>query len=220
MGEEVSSRAQWFWDNTTDVWNAIENHPFLVDLEAGRLPDEVLRFYFEQNTQYVDAVYKCRLVAAAKAPDKATFDLLTRDWNLEPSEDRQGDLLEMFGGDRNNVPPMAPACRGYTYHMWYNALHGRTIDWLASFVACPWTYDLIGERISGNIGEERRENWMEFYGSEVHHDLMDDFRAAVDRLSEGLDQEDLDGLLEKWRLGMRYEWMFWDDAYHMRSWPV
>ena len=220
MGEHVSSRAQWFWDNTTDIWEAIETHPFLVDLEAGVLPDEVLRFYFEQNTQYVDAVYKCRLVAASKAPDQATFDLLTRDWNLEPSEDRQGDLLETFGGDRNNVPPMAPACRGYTYHMWYNALNGRTIDWLASFVACPWTYDLIGERISGNIGEERRENWMEFYGSKVHHDLMDDFRSAVDRLSAGLDQEDLDGLLEKWRLGMRYEWMFWDDAYHMRSWPV
>ncbi len=115
---------------------------------------------------------------------------------------------------------MAPACRAYTYHLWHNALTGRTIDWLASFVACPWTYDLIGEQVSGNIGEERREEWMEFYGSDVHHDLMDDFRSAVDRLSVGLDQEDLDGLLEKWRLGLQYEWMFWDDAYYLRTWPI
>ncbi len=61
---------------------------------------------------------------------------------------------------------------------------------------------------------------MEFYGSDVHHDLMDDFRSAVDRLSVGLDQEDLDGLLEKWRLGLQYEWMFWDDAYYLRTWPI
>ncbi len=220
MSDTRPSCALWMWDNTGDLWGEIQKHPFLVDLEAGTLPDEKLRYYFEQNTQYVDAVYKCRLVAASKAPDKATFDLLTRDWNLEPSEDRQGDLLKMFGGDPDNLPPMAPANRAYTYHMWYNALHGRTIDWLASFVACPWTYDLIGEKISGNLGEERREDWMEFYGSDVHHDLMDDFRAAVDRLSAGLDDEDRNGLLENWRLGMRYEWMFWDDAYHLRGWPV
>ena len=220
MGEVGPSCAQWMWDNTGDVWEAIQKHPFLVELEAGTLPDEKLRFYFEQNVQYVDTVYRCRLVAASKAPDEETFDLLTRDWNLEPSETRQRDLLEAFGGDPDNIPPMAPACRGYTYHMWYNALHGRTIDWLASFVACPWTYDVIGDRISGKIGEERREDWMEFYGSERHHALMDDFRSALDRLTANMGQEELDGLLENWKLGMRYEWMFWDDAYHMRGWPV
>ena len=59
MGDQASSRAQWFWDNTGDVWDAIMSHPFLVELEAGTLPDEVLRFYFEQNLQYVDAVYRC-----------------------------------------------------------------------------------------------------------------------------------------------------------------
>jgi thiaminase/transcriptional activator TenA len=220
MADRQQGCALWMWENTGDVWAEIQQHPFLVELEAGTLPDEKLRFYFEQNFQYVDEVYKARLVAASKAPDKKTFDLLTRDWNLEPSDDRQGDLLELFGGDRDNLPPMAPACRGYTYHMWYNALNGRTIDWLASFVACPWTYDLIGERISGNIGEERRENWMEYYGSDVHHDLMVDFRDAIDRLSTGFTDDDRDRLLDKWRLGMRYEWMFWDDAYHMRGWPI
>jgi thiaminase/transcriptional activator TenA len=220
VADSSESVALWLWENTDDIWNEIQEHPFLVELEAGELPDEKLKFYFEQNAQYVDAVYRCRLVAAAKAPDEATFDLLTRDWNLEPSEDRQWRLLEMFGGDRDSCPPMAPACRGYTYHMWYNALAGRTVDWLASFVACPWTYDMIGRKISGNIGEERREDWMEFYGSQRHHDLMDDFRGALDRLSVGLDTKDREGLLENWRLGMKYEWMFWDDAYHLRGWPV
>ena len=137
MAEAGPSCALWMWDNTDDIWTEIQKHPFLVELEAGTLPDEKLRFYFEQNVQYVDAVYRGRLVAASKAPDEETFDLLTRDWNLEPSETRQRDLLEMFGGNRDELPPMSPACRGYTYHMWYNALYGRTIDWLASFVACP-----------------------------------------------------------------------------------
>ena len=220
MAASKGSLAQWLWDNTSDIWSEIQQHPFLTELEEGTLPDEKLRFYFEQNVQYVDAVYRCRLVAASKAPDDRTVDLLTKDWNLEPSEDRQQRLLEMFGGDPDSMPPMAPACRGYTYHMWYNALAGRTIDWLASFVACPWTYDLIGRRISGNLGEVRREDWMEFYGSQIHHDLMDEFRSAVDRLGAGLDGADRENLLEKWRLGMRYEWMFWDDAYHLRGWPI
>ena len=215
-----TSCSTWLWEATTGLWEAIRTHPFLVELEAGTLPDHKLRFYFEQNIQYVDSVYRTRLIAAAKAPDRTTFDLLTRQWSLEPSQDRQADLLRAFGGDPDDLPEMAPACRGYTYHMLHNATLGRTVDWLASFVACPWTYDLIGSHVSGRIGEERREDWMEWYGSQEHHDLLADLRAAIDRLSVDLDDDDRAGLLRQWRLGLRYEWMFWDDAYHTRAWPI
>jgi thiaminase (transcriptional activator TenA) len=216
----MTTCSAWLWDQTSDLWEQIRTHPFLVELEAGTLPDEKLRFYFEQNIQYVDSVYRTRLIAAAKAPDRTTFELLTRNWSLEPSQDRQEDLLRAFGGDPDNVPEMAPACRGYTYHMFHQAAEGRTLDWLASFVACPWTYDRIGSHVAGRLGEERREGWMAWYGSQEHHDLLADLLDAVDRLSAGLSEGERAGLLGPWRLGMRYEWMFWDDAYRLRSWPV
>ena len=59
----------WMWDRTPELWEAIRKHPFVTELEDGTLPDEKLRFYFEQNIQYVDSVYRTRLIAASKAKD-------------------------------------------------------------------------------------------------------------------------------------------------------
>jgi thiaminase/transcriptional activator TenA len=212
--------SEWLWDQTPELWKAIKEHPFLTELEAGELPDEKLLFYFEQNIQYVETVHRTRLIAAAKAPDADTMNLLTKDWTLEPREDQQARLLEAFGGRVHQVPPMAQACRGYTYHLWHNAMLGDTVDWLASFISCPWTYDKIGTHVAGRLDEKRRVEWTEWYGSEEHHALLADLRASLDRLSANLDESRWQELLEKWRIGMRYEWMFWDDAYHMRSWPI
>ena len=192
----------------------------MTELEDGTLPDEKLRFYFEQNIQYVDSVYRTRLIAASKAKDPDTYDILTKDWSLEPGEDRQGRLLEAFGGDPANLPEMAPACRGYTNHMAKAALHGQAEDWLASFVACPWTYDLIGSQLAGRLSAADRADWMDWYGSDEHHVVLADLRAALDRNSVGLGEGRRAELLDLWRTGLRYEWMFWDDAYHLRSWPV
>ena len=187
---------------------------------GGQPPRRKAPFYFEQNIPYVDNVYRTRLIAAAKAPDRKTSTSFTRDWSLEPSQDRQENLLRAFGGDPDKLPEMAPACRGYTYHMLHNAIDGRTVDWLASFVACPWTYDRIGTHIAGRIGEERREDWMGWYGSQEHHDLLADLLDAVDRLSADLNDGRARRPTGKVAARHAYEWMFWDDAYHLRSWPV
>lgn len=214
------SCSTWLWGEAQDLWEAIRTHPFLTELEAGTLPDSKLKFYFEQNIQYIDSVYKTRLIAAAKTEDRGTFDLLTSDWSLEPSIDRQPRLLGLFGGDADRLPPMAPACQGYTYHMWINAVMGDTADWMASFIACPWTYDLIGTHIVDRLKEERHRDWLWWYGSDEHHELLANLRGSLDRLTADFDESRRAELLRNWRLGLTYEWMFWDDAYHERGWPV
>ncbi len=128
--------------------------------------------------------------------------------------------MRAFGGDPENLPEMAPACRGYTYHMWQNVLMGGPLEWLSSFLACPWTYDLIGHSIAGRLTEERRASWMEWYGSDGHHELLLQLQNCVDRLAADCDEQAREQLLRNWRLGLRYEWLFWDDAYHTRGWPV
>jgi thiaminase/transcriptional activator TenA len=220
MVVQRTSCSNWLWSQSEELWEQIRTHPFLRELEAGTLPDSKLKFYFEQNIQYVDTVYRTKLIAAARAPDAKTFELLAGQWSPEPSQDRQARLLRAFGGDPDNLPEMAPACRGYTYHMWHNVLAGGSLQWLTSFLACPWTYDVIGHSIAGRLKEERRADWMEWYGSDGHHELLAGLQDVVDRLTADVDEKGRELLLRNWRLGMRYEWMFWDDAYHERAWPI
>jgi thiaminase/transcriptional activator TenA len=215
-----SGTSSWLWSQTQDLWQNILDHPFLVELEAGTLADSKLKFYFEQNIQYVETVYRTKLMAAARAPDAATFDVLAGEWSPEPSDDRQANLLRAFGGDPRHLPEMAPACRGYTYHLWHNVTNGGSLDWLTSFLACPWSYDVIGHHVASRLQEPRRADWMAWYGSDGHHVLLERLLTTVDRLAASASDEQRKRMLRNWRLGLRYEWMFWDDAYFERGWPI
>ena len=42
-------------------------HPFIRDLRDGSLDDQKLRFYFEQNTTYIDAVVRARALVSSHA---------------------------------------------------------------------------------------------------------------------------------------------------------
>jgi len=217
---ESTTCSTWLRSQTDDLWTHVLGHPFLRELEAGTLPDSKLRFYFEQNIQYVETVYRTKLIAAAKAPDAETFEVLAGEWSPEPSHDRQASLLRAFGGDPDQSPEMSPACRGYTYHLWHYALNGGALDWLTSLLACPWTYDVIGHQLAALVTEPRRASWMAWYGSNEHHALLGRLLSTVDRLAGNAAESERARLLQIYRLGLRYEWMFWDDAYFERGWPV
>src|SRR5262249_18664014 len=153
-----------------ELWRRIHVHPFIEALRDGTLTNRQLAFYFEQNTHYIDAVVRARAVAGAKAPD-----IVTRDFCMErgPSGknelQHQIDLLRPLGGDPTAEP--APACHGYTRHLLTIAFSRDTVDFLAAFLPCPWSYDEIGSSLEGKLSNPVHHEWMQFYWSEGHHDL-------------------------------------------------
>jgi thiaminase/transcriptional activator TenA len=202
------------------IWDCIFQHPFLQELRAGTLPDARLRFYFEQNVSYIAAVRVFRAVAAAKAPTQRAYNFCITPAG-PPGHDElehQRQMLASLGGDAH--APMAPACYGYTRHLLAIAWSRPTVDLLAAFLACPWTYDEIGKQVKGVLTKESHREWMAFYSSPSHNEFCDDYRNLVDELADDLTAEQRADLVRQFVTSSKYEYWFWDMAYRRETWEA
>jgi thiaminase/transcriptional activator TenA len=201
-----------------ELWGQIHDHGFIRDLRENRLTDRQLAFYFEQNTHYIDSIVRSRAVAGAKAPDVETRDFcMERGPSGKNELQHQIDLLRTLGGDPAAEP--APACHGYTRHLMTIAYSRETVDFLAAFLPCPWSYDEIGSSVEGTLSNPVTSDWMQFYWSEDHHVLVRRHRAIVDRLAADLSAARRRQLLDDYLISLRYEYRFWDMAYRCQRWP-
>jgi thiaminase/transcriptional activator TenA len=201
-----------------ELWQRILVHPFIQELRDGTLPNEKLAYYFEQNTFYIDAAVRARALAGAKAPDLETRDFcFERGPSGQNELQHQMDMLAALGGDPD--AEIAPTCRGYTFHLLTIAHSRDTVDLLAAFLPCPWSYDEIGTSLVGKLRNPRHQDWWQFYGSQEHHDLCDRHRAIVDRLTADLSPRRRAQLLDDFMLSLQYEYRFWDMAYTRERWP-
>ncbi len=213
------SWTQYMFDQTKDMWDRIYEHPFLQDLAAGTLTDERLAFYFEQNTHYIDNVVKCRMIATAKAQNDDIRDFFLSRTTLVVDElNHQYDMLERVGGSRS--ARIAPTCHAYTRHILNLVWTRDPVEYLGSFMPCPWTYDEIGKQLRSAALKGTSAEWWEFYMSEEHNDLCDNYRAFVDKYSEGLSDERRQQMLDNFIISTNYEHSFWDMAYNLEQWPL
>lgn len=201
-----------------ELWERIPDLPFLRELRDGTLPNEKLAYYFEQNTHYIDAVVRVRSIAGAKAPD-----LETRDFCLERGPSGKNELqhqmtmLVSLGG--NPQAKIAPTCHAYTRHLMAIAYERDTVDLLAAFLPCPWSYDEIGASMKGKLTNPLHVEWMQFYWSEDHNILCDRHRAIVNRLTADLSPRRRAQLIDDYLISLNYEYQFWEMAYTMERWP-
>ena len=174
------SWTQHMYDETSQLWERIYRHPFLQDLAAGELSDERLAFYFEQNTHYIDNVVRCRSLATAKAQDEEErLFFLGRTSMVVDELEHQKQMLKAVGGDP--AAPMAPTCHAYTRHNLSLAWSKLPVEYLGSFLPCPWTYDEIGIQLRSASLQPETAEWWEFYMSEEHNELCTNYRAYVDK---------------------------------------
>lgn len=207
------------YDTTQHLWDQIYEHPFLKELSEGTLSKERLAFYFEQNVHYIDNVVRCRSVAAAKAHnDEIRNFFLERTSMVVDELEHQETMLAAVGGTYG--ARIAPTCHAYTRHIQMLAWTRDPVEYLGSFLPCPWTYDEIGKQMRGAALEGVPAEWWDFYMSEEHNTLCDNYRAFVDEYSEGLSDERRQQMLDNFVLSLNYEYRFWDMAYNLEQWPL
>lgn len=204
---------------TEAMWQQIFDHPFLKELRDGTLPDEKLRYYFEQNLPYIDAVVRCRCIAAGKASTPEV-----RDFFLDPAPVIVGELkhqermVKELGGRTD--APLSPTCHGYTRHLLTLAWSREPVEYFGAFLPCPWTYDELGRQLKGKFKNDAHATWWEFYTSKEHNDMCQRYREMVDKLAAELPLQRQDELITNFRTTLRYEYRFWQMAYTMEGWEI
>ena len=131
------------------IWEAIQRHPFLRELQAGILPIEKFRFFLAQDWHYLDAFARTVGLLLGRARTTPDLERLMPRLSKPVEKPLHRKLFDLAGLTEEAVAatPIAPTNRAYMNHMLAAAALGSPGEAIAALLPCPWTYDEIGRRL-------------------------------------------------------------------------
>ena len=208
-----------------DVWEAIFAHPFLADLGNGTLAEERFLFFVRQDYLYLQDFARAICLAGAKADNLDTLEMFAASATSVVAVERHlhtswSARLGLTADDLANGR-RAPTTQAYTRHLLAVA-HGASLaETVAALLPCYWIYWEVGKLLAKRLPEHPiYAEWIQAYASEGFGERVQLQLALIDRLAGQATPTELTRLEEHFTQSSRYEYLFWDQAYHQRNWSI
>jgi thiaminase (transcriptional activator TenA) len=213
------------WEANLDIYGEIRRHPFLGDLVKGTLSREAFSFYIMQDSLYLREFARSLNLAAAKAPRQEWGAVLSTHAAsaLQYERDLHDSVFQDYGISNAEVESFVPSPEAFAYtsFMVASSYSGSFSEVLATLLPCYWIYWEVGRELKQQGSSDPvYQRWIDAYASEDFGELVAAVRAIVDEVGDKAGQEEKARMHEHFRRSARYEWMFWDSAFHRRSWPL
>ena len=207
----------------SDLWERMVTHPFVQELGDGTLPAEKFRRYFLQDYLFLKTLAKVVGLAVTKAPS------LEAAQSLSPflSTILNAENVLFFRAFRElGVPPheyqhaqVLPAGLAMASFMLSTAYDGDFDEIATALLVTEWTYydwatrlAQAGKRPPQKIYQE----WIDIHAAQE----LGDFVAALRRHVDGAIPADSRPRIQQvFGSALRYEYLFWEMAYHGEVWP-
>jgi thiaminase (transcriptional activator TenA) len=208
------------------IWRAIENHAFLRELHAGTLPMNRFTYFILQDYVYLLDFAQVLCQGGAKSPDLETLELFARHaiGAVEVERSFHASFGKTLGLSRKQLDtvPRGPITEAYIGHLQSVARSGSLGELVAAVLPCYWIYGEVGRRLYK--GRPRRpkiyREWIETYAGEAFWQPVREQIRLMDRLGEIASIREKKQMAGHFMLSSRYEFMFWEQAYGLASWPV
>ncbi len=208
------------------IWGSIYGHPFLRELHAGTLPMDRFTYFILQDYLYLLDFAQVLCQAGAKSPDLKTLELFTRHALIAVEVERSfhasyGKSLG-FSQRKLDTTPKGPVTEAYTRHLQAVAGRGSLGEIVAALLPCYWIYGEVGKRLYKNRPAKPKiyREWIETYASAGYWKPVREQIGLMNHLGARAQREEKDRMRSHFLLSSRYEYLFWDQAYRLESWPV
>jgi thiaminase (transcriptional activator TenA) len=213
------------WHDVADIYEAILAHPFLAGLTDGGLSPESFAFYVVQDALFLRRYAQALSIVAGRAPDAASTEMFAR--HAAGIVTTEMSLHQSLMADLDLDPASvdaaqeAPTTLAYTSYLLATAGSGSYGEAVGALLPCYWIYWEVGKHLlERGSPNPRYRRWIDTYGGDQYGSDAREVIAATDKLSADLGPRDRQQVRRHFRVTSRYEWMFWDMAYHRQTWPV
>jgi thiaminase/transcriptional activator TenA len=190
----------------------------------GSLDPARFRIYFDQDYLFLRDWAILLSLATAKAPDFDAARELVGFLHLGLGGE-EGLFQEAFrerGLSREEVKelPYLPTTQNYSGYLRTQAYEGSFTEVIATLLAVEWSYldwAVNAEQAGMKPGNHYYQTWIDIHTSPGMSGFVSWLRSVVDESSPTPDQQKkLQGIF---RDVLRYEYQFFDMAYHGETWP-
>jgi thiaminase/transcriptional activator TenA len=114
-----------------------------------------------------------------------------------------------------------PATLSYTNYLLSTAYNNSIEEIVASLLPCQWGYDEIGRNLENSTNAKDVlfiNKWISGYTNSEYRDLTKWLINYVDQLSDNSSNTTKQKMMNKFLHSIRYEYLFWDSAWHLKGW--
>ena len=219
------SFTQDLWARAEGLRAAIHDHPFNRELAAGTLAADRFRHYMVQDALYLAAYGRALAIAAARAPDAEGLEVFAESAKgvVVVEGALHAHYFEVFGVDPATAAatPASPTCRAYTDFLLATAVTGDYPVLVAAILPCFWVYQDVGTAIDRTAAADNRfRAWIDTYADAAFGDAVRRVIALTNRAAAAASAATHREMTKAFLASTRYEWMFWDAAYRLETWPI
>lgn len=201
------------------VYREILRHPFITGLTDGTLSHDSFRYFLVQDSHFLRSYSRALVLVAARATDPADLDMFARHAvdAVEVERELHAGLLSSLGLVSDAAP--GPVTTAYTSYLTAVCSVGTYAEAVAAVLPCYRIYRDVGrELLTLSSPDPLYKQWIETYASPEFDAVVESVLAVADRLD--ISASERARCYEHFATTARYEWMFWDAAYHQLEWPV
>jgi len=208
------------------IWRAIEGHPFLSELQVGSLPMNRFTYFILQDYVYLLDFAQVLCLGGAKSPNLEVLELFCRHalGAVEVERSFHANFGKTLGLSRKQLDavPKGPRTQAYIDHLQSVARAGTLAELVAAVLPCYWIYGETGKRLYKKRPAKPKiyREWIETYASEAFWKPVREQIHLMDHLAVAASSAEKKRMTELFILSSRYEYLFWEQAYRLDSWPV
>ena len=217
---------------TGELWSSIEityaeilSHPFLKGLTDGTLPEESFRCYVLQDAFYLREYARALSLAGVRSPDESALLMFNEHSAGAITVERslhEGFLKDLgVTQEEARVTQASPTTLAYTSFLLKTATLGDYPEVLGAVLPCYWIYERAGKALlEHGSPNPRYQKWIDTYGGEEFGALVEAVLDLSDSVFKDLNPAQKARVREAFMITSLYEWMFWDAAWKLDTWPV
>lgn len=215
------------WNRVRPIWEAYLEHPFVKGIGEGWLDQEKFKHYMKQDYIYLIEYSRVFALGSVKAHDLETMttfaNLLHGTLNFEMDLHREYAQKFDISPQELEATQASATMTAYTSYMLNVSQRGGIENVAAAVLACAWSYNYIGQKLSewpGALEHEFYGNWVKLYSSQEFTDLAGDCIRLMNELAAGKPERELAALEDIFVKTCRFEYMFWDMAENKEMWST
>lgn len=209
------------------VWNSYLEHPFVKGIGKGTVDKDKFIHYMKQDYVYLIEYSRVFAIGSAKAQDLKTMtifaNLLHGTMNFEM--DLHREYAAKFGISNGELEATEPSATmtAYTSYMISQSQLGGVENAIAAVLACAWSYNFIGKELATWPGAKEHDlygNWVKMYSSDEFTKIAEDCKGLINDIAKDKPEHELKVLEDIVLKTSYFEYMFWDMAENISTWPV
>jgi thiaminase/transcriptional activator TenA len=213
------------WERTAKLREAIDRLPFITELTDGTLRRDRFQTYITQDALYLGQFSRALALAAAKAPDAASVQAFAHSavGAVAVEQALHEKYLVEFGLDPAliAIAEPSPDCLGYTNFLLATAHQEPWEILVAALLPCFRIYWEVGCAIADRAtADNPYRAWIDTYAAPGFGEAVERMVGVVNTAAEGTTGPIRCRMFAAITRACHYEYLFWDSAYHQRTWPV